>query len=167
MKKSGPRKPQKKLAKKAAKKGDRKSDKSAVEMANEALKIKSDAVGDEMEKMIVKVGNLMREWQSKGVEEENLQRFAARFLAQLKSANILCAVDTAIFKQEIGYVRLLEMELSSMNSDTELNRQGLKERANELVSMVIDTDKVPLDQTKEGTAWILKENMSTTEATGL
>ena len=166
MKKSQNRKPQKKLARKAAKKGAQCSDRSAIRRAEKALKIESEVVGTEMELLLTHAENEMKKWKSKGVEEENLQRFAARFLAGLKQMNILCAVDTAIFKQEIGHVRLLELEIDSMNSSSVLDRPRMRERANELVSMVIDTEKVPLDQTKEGTAWLLNQNMSTTKNQG-
>ena len=109
---------------------------------------------------------LIKKWKEAGVEEENIQRFAARILGQLKHVDVLVGVDTAIFKKEIGYVRLLEVEISSMDSRRSSDRSKLKERTNELVSLVIDTDKVPLDQTREGTAWTLRTNMSTSDIPG-
>ena len=90
------------------------------------------------------------------VEEGCIQRFAARMLDILKTMGILCAVDTAIFKKEIGYVRLLEADITSFGSQSEVGRALLKDRVNDLLSMVIDRRENTLDQTKEGTAWILK-----------
>ena len=150
--------PQKKLAKKAAKKGDRKSDKTIMELANEAMKIHSEKVGQEMEKQLSTLENLFAKWKEEDVDEGDLQRFAARILKALKTLDILCAVDTAIFKKEIGRIRLLEMEISSMDSETGLNRQELKDASTRLLSMVVDTENGRLDQTREGTAWNVEKN---------
>ena len=158
------RKPHKALAKKAAKRGDRKSDKSMQQQAEKAVVIDSEKLGDEMESELTRFGTVVEEWQRKGVEEENIQRFAARTLIQLQKLDVFCAVDTAIFKKEIGHVRLLELECGPVNSDSGLDRSKLKERANELLSIVANTEN--LDQTREGTAWTSKEAMSTSKYAG-
>ena len=134
-----------------------------MELANEALKIDSEKVGQEMENQLSHLEDLFAKWKNQDVEEENLQRFAARILKALKTLDILCAVDTAIFKKEIGRIRLLEMEISSMDSETGLNRQELKDAATRLLSLVVDTEDCRFDQTRQGTAWndkeVTKENV--------
>ena len=164
LKKTPKKSPQKKLAKNAAKKGDCKSEKTILELAEEAMRIESEAVGKEMEENLVKFQQLLIKWKENDVEEENIQRFAARFLGQLKTLDILCAVDTAIFKKEIGVIRLLEMDITSM--DSSMDRPRLNERSNQLLSMVVDTDRNQLDQTREGTAWTLNRDGSTMENAG-
>lgn len=158
------RKPQKALAKKAAKRGDRKSEKSMQKHAEKAAVIDSEKFGDEMETELTRFGTVVEEWKKKGVEEENIQRFAARTLIQLQKLDVFCAVDTAIFKKEIDHVRLLELECGPINSDSGLSRSELKNRSNKLLSIVANTEN--LDQTKEGTAWTSKEVMSTTNHAG-
>ena len=145
--------PHKKLAKKAAKKGDCKSEKTILELAEQAMRIESEAVGKEMEKELIRIGKLFAKWKENDVEEENIQLFAAKVLNELKKLDILCAVDTAIFKNEIGRVRLLGMEVEPMDSQKGFNRLELKNRAESLLEKVIDTENARLDQTKEGTAW--------------
>ena len=149
--------PQKKLAKKAAKKGDRKSEKSILELANEAMRIESEKVGQEMETELIRLDGLLEDWKNKDVEEENVQRFAAKFLNKLKKFDILCSVDTAIFKNEIGRVRLLDMDISPINSQAALNRQELKDRSDSLLKLVVDAQGNHLDQTREGTSWNVRE----------
>ena len=145
------------MAKKAAKKGDCKSEKTILELAEEAMRIESEVVGDEMEKELIRIGHLLSKWKEYDVEEDNIQRFAAKFLNQLKKLDILCAVDTAIFKNEIGRVRLLAMDVSPMDSQKGLNRQELKDRSDSLLKLVIDTEEARLDQTREGTAWNVRD----------
>ena len=80
--------------------------------------------------------------------------------------NVLCAVDTAIFKQEIDRVRLLELDVFSANSDSALDRPRLNARSNALLSLVIDTDRAALDQTREGTAWLVNQNITNSSNLG-
>ena len=143
------------LAQKAAKKGDDMGEKTILQLAEEAMKIDSEAVGKEMEDTIELIGDLFKKWMEKDVEEENIQRFAARILKKLQTFDIMCAVDSAIFKKEIGVVRLLEMELDDNMSEEDL---GLaKQRADRLLSLVVDPDDMAkLDQTRQGTAWMVK-----------
>ena len=143
------------LAKTAAKKGDDKSEKTIMELAEEAMRIESEAVGNEMEETVNLVENLFKKWMEMDVEEENIQRFAARILKSLQKFDIICSVDQAIFKREIGVVRLLEMELDDDVSAEDL--QPVKERADKLLSLVVNPDDMErLDQTKQGTAWVVK-----------
>ena len=150
------------MAKKAAKKGDCKSEKTILELAEEAMKIESEKVGKEMEKELSRFRKLFAKWKENDVEEDNIQLFAAGILKELKELNILCSVDTAIFKNEIGRVRLLGMDIEPMDSQKGLNRVELKERADSLLGKVIDTENARLDQTREGTAWNVRDLKSTT-----
>ena len=137
-----------------------------MELAEEAMKLESEAVGEEMEKELKHFEKLLMKWKENDVEEDNIQLFAARFLNKLKELDILCAVDTAIFKNEIGRVRLLGMDIMPMDSQKGLNRQELKERSDSLVKMVIDTENARLNQTREGTAWNVQSSTSMPEYAG-
>ena len=152
----------KKLAKKAAKKGDERSEKSIMELAKQAMRIESEAVGAEMETELVRIEELISKWMADDVEEENIQRFAARILNKLKEVDVLCAVDHAIFKREIGVVRLLEMDLNENASDTLLDMAVNKDRADKLLSLVVGQEEMNrLDQTKQGTAWVINSPIKT------
>ena len=131
-----------------------------MELAEEAMRLESEAVGKEMEDELTRMDKLLVKWKENDVGEEDIQMFAARYLDKLKKMDILCAVDTAIFKNEIGRVRLLGMDISPMDSQTGLNRQELKDRSDSLLKLVIDTEKARLDQTREGTAWNVHEATS-------
>ena len=155
----------KKLAKQAKKKGDRKSGRSILKHVKEARKVTSDAVGEEMEKELTRMEKLMKEWEKKKVEPYALQRFAARVLAFVKEQGIICAVDHAVFQQEIGRIHILEMDmvdtLNKTNDKTTL--EAARERANQLLLTVFDSAaNERLERSLQGTTWFYGGNMDST-----
>lgn len=155
-KKKSTQKPAKKLAKQAKKKGDKKSKRSILEHIKEAQKITSDAVGPEMEKELCRLEAKMENWDKKEVERSSLQRFAARILAFIKERGIICAVDHAIFEQEIGRIHLLEMDMVNTLNKTndKTSAEAARNRANELLLKVFDSGaNERLERTLQGTTW--------------
>lgn len=157
--------PAKKLAKQARKKGDKKSSRSILKHVEEARKVDSEAIGDEMEKELSRMEKLMLEWEKKKVEPYALQRFAARILAFVKEQGIICAVDHAVFQQEIGRIHILEMDmvdtLDKTNDKTSL--EAARERANQLLLTVFDSGANDrLERSLQGTTWFYGQNNSTT-----
>ena len=154
-------KPARKLAKLAAKRNDKKSDRSIREHIKEARKVTSDAVGPEMEKELQRMESKLESWDKKKVELHSMQRFAARLLSKFKEMGIVCAVDHAIFQQEIGRIHLLEMDmvgsLDKTNDKTSLEKA--RQRANELLHLVFDSGaKERLERTLQGTTWLYGQN---------
>ena len=89
-------KPNKILAKQARKKGDKKSEKSLMEQKKEAEKITSEKVGSEMESELQRLEKKIKIWKEKGVEKENIQRFAGRVMKLIKELNIIVALIDCI-----------------------------------------------------------------------
>ena len=163
-KKNAGKRARKTLAKKAAKKGVNKSERSILKQQQEAKKIESEMV-PQMEAELVKIENHLKIWKEKKVEDHALQRFVARILAKVKDLNIIGMVDHAIFKQEMGSIHLLEMELVDTTNNDTINseREHGRVKANELLSKIVDISAMSrLNQTKAGTAWLVDPDSAST-----
>ena len=153
-------KPNQLLAKKAAKKNDKKSKRSILEHVEIAQQVTSEKVGSEMEKELQRLEKKIAVWKEKDVEIHSVQRFVARIMKKVTSLNIVVGCDHAIFVQEMGLVRLLEMDLSgTMDRYPEgVNLQVMRNRANELFHLTFDSNiDSRLEQTRNGTAWLMRD----------
>ena len=157
VKKSPP--PHKVLAKLAAKKGDNESTAQLKKNKKRAREIKSEKAPD-MEEMTKEFEKCLQVWKKKGVEDHAVVRMVGRVLAQLKNLGFMVSVDHAVFKKEIGVIRLMEMDIEgTLNSSGPTNREEIKRRAGDLFDQVVDGDCANrLQRTWEGNAWILRED---------
>lgn len=151
-------KPKKELAKLAKKKGDKNSEKSLMEKMKKAEKVTSAKVGPEMEKELKRLEKKMAEWKEKGVETEALQRFVGRVMKQAKGLNVIVACDHAVFRQEVGLITILEMDLvGTLDESGPIDLETAKSRANHLFSLIIDSDvSNRIERTWDGMAWRIK-----------
>lgn len=150
-------KPNVQLAKLAAKKGDDLSPSKAKAMKKKARKAESEKVPD-VEEELQKIEKLIKNWKKNGVEDHVVQRFVARIFRQLRILDFIPSVDHALFKKEIGYLRLVEMDMAgSLEVSGPTNLEKIKKTAGKLINQVVDGDLAErLQRTWEGNAWILR-----------
>ena len=154
-------KPHQQLAKKAAKKGDDESPKKLKQLRKRARRADSDKVPD-FEEQLQKMEKLIDDWKKNEVEDHVVQRFVARMFRKLRTLNYIPCVDYALFKKEIGYFRLVEMDMAgTLDMTGPTNREKIKATAGRLLDQVVDGELADrLQQTWEGNAWILRSKSS-------
>ena len=154
-------KPNVQLAKLAAKKGDKLSPAQIKTQKKEARKAESEKVPD-VEEELQKIEKLIETWKKNGVEDHVVQRFVARMFRKLRILNFIPSVDHALFKKEIGYFRLIEMDMAgSLDVSGPTNVDKIKKTAGKLMEQVVDGDLAErLQRTWEGNAWILRGESS-------
>ena len=160
-------KPSVQLAQKAAKKGNNLSSAQAKAMKKQARKAESEKVPD-FEEELQRIEKLIETWKKNGVEDHVVQRFVARLFRKLRILDFIPSVDHALFKREIGYFRLVEMDVAgSLEISGPTNMDKIKKTAGKLINQVVDGDLAErLHRTWEGNAWILRgESINQTSST--
>ena len=154
-------KPNVELAKLAAKKGDEVTSKQAKKLKKRARRADSEKVPN-VEEELRRFEKLVEVWKKNEVEDHVIQRLVARMFRLLRKLNYIPCVDYALFKKEIGYLRLVEMDMAgTLDVSGPTNRDKIKATAGKLLEQVVDGELAErLQQTWEGNAWILRSKSS-------
>ena len=119
--------------------GDKKSDASVLRHVEEAEKIDSDAIGPIMEREVKRMEDNIMDWHLGGVEDHAVQRFCARIFKKLRSLGFLVSVDHAVFKQELDFINVMEMQVGTDDENGDgLSRTEINRRAEKMLHSVID-----------------------------
>ena len=87
------------------------SSKQAKKLKKRARRADSDKVPN-VEEELQRFEKLVEIWKKNEVEDHVVQRLVARMFRLLRKLNYIPSVDYALFKQEIGYLRLIEMDMA-------------------------------------------------------